>query len=144
MYVKDCMRTQLTTVTPETMAHTAYQLMTMRGSRIRHIPVVTPQGVLVGIVTDRDVRRAEASDTPRMANHDLTYLLEKLRVQDIMTTQVLTVRATTPLAEAGQLLLQKKIGCLPVVRDDHTLEGLITVADFLRTYVEHYDAGRTH
>lgn len=142
MYVKDCMQTRVTTVTPTTLAHTAYQMMTMRGARIRHIPVVTETGTLVGLVTDRDVRRAEASDAPQMAQHELSYLLEKLQVKDIMTTNVITVRATTPLVDAGQILLQKKFGCLPVVRDDNTLEGIITVADFLQAYVERYDAGR--
>ena len=113
MQVKDYMRTQITTVTPETLVSTAYQLMTLRGSRIRHLPVVTRQNVCVGMLTDRDVRQAGASDAPSMAEHELTYLLEKLRVRDIMTQAVVTVRGTTPLAEAGQLFLQHKFGCLP-------------------------------
>src|SRR5918999_4519239 len=96
MQVKDYMRTQITTVTPETLVSTAYQLMTLRGSRIRHLPVVTRQNVCVGMLTDRDVRQAGASDAPSMAEHELTYLLEKLRVRDIMTQDVVTVRGTTP------------------------------------------------
>ena len=142
MQVKDYMRTQITTVTPETLASTAYQLMTLRGSRIRHLPVVTKQNVCVGVLTDRDVRQARASDAPHMAEHELTYVLEKLRVRDIMTQDVVTVRGTTPLAEAGQLFLQHKFGCLPVIRDDHRLEGLLTVTDLLRAYVEQHDTGR--
>jgi acetoin utilization protein AcuB len=142
MQVKDYMRTQITTVTPETLVSTAYQLMTLRGSRIRHLPVVTRQNVCVGMLTDRDVRQAGASDAPSMAEHELTYLLEKLRVRDIMTQDVVTVRGTTPLAEVGQLFLQKKFGCLPVVRDNNRLEGIITVTDLLRAYVEQHDTGR--
>jgi acetoin utilization protein AcuB len=142
MQVKDYMRTQVTAVTPETLVSTAYQLMTMRSSRIRHLPVVTEQNVLVGMLTDRDVRRAAASDAPSMAEHELLYLLEKLRVRDIMTQDVVTVRSTTPLVEAGQLLLQKKFGCLPVIRDDHRLEGILTVTDLLHAYIEQYDTGR--
>ena len=142
MYVKDCMSTQITTVPPGMLVQTAYQIMTMRGARIRHVPVVTAQGSLVGVVTDRDIRRASASDAPQMAAHELPYLLEKLRVQDIMTRQVITVRATTPLVQAGLLLLQNKFGCLPVVRNDDTLEGMLTVTDVLRHYVAQYDAGR--
>jgi len=142
MQVKDSMRTQVTTVTPEMLVSTAYQLMTMRASRIRHLPVVTGQNVLVGMLTDRDVRRAGASDTPSMAEHELLYLLEKLRVRDIMTQDVVTVRGTTSLPEAGQLFLQRKFGCLPVVGDDNRLEGIITVTDLLRTYVEQSDTGR--
>src|SRR5712691_3722232 len=85
MYVKDFMQTALTTVPPNTRVNTAYQLMTLRGARIRHLPVVTDEGTLIGIITDRDVRLAAASDAPPMAEHEWTYLLAKLRVRDIMT-----------------------------------------------------------
>src|SRR5215470_18476707 len=73
MQVKDCMHAHVTTVTPDTLVSTADQMMHDR--RIRHLPVVTEQHTLVGVFTDRDVRRAEASDTPPMAAHELTYLL---------------------------------------------------------------------
>jgi acetoin utilization protein AcuB len=141
MQVKDSMRTQVTTVTPETLVSTAYQLMTMRENRIRHLPVVTEHNVLVGMLTDRDVRQAGASDAPSMAEHELLYLLKKLRVRDIMTREVVTVRGTTPLAEAGQIFLQKKFGCLPVIGNDNRLEGIITVTDLLHAYVGRYEAG---
>ena len=140
MYVKDFMHTTVMTVTPDTLVSTAYQMM--QGERIRHLPVVTDAWILVGVITDRDVRRAAASDAPHMAEHELTYLLEKLHVRDIMSQEVVTVRGTTPLIEAGQIFLQQKFGCLPVVRDNHTLAGIITVVDLLRAYIEQHDAGR--
>src|SRR5712691_8865368 len=108
MQVKDCMHTDVTTVTPETLVSTADQIMHDR--RIRHLPVVTEQHTLVGVLTDRDIRRAEASDTPPMAEFELTYLLDKLHVRNIMTLEVVTVRSTTPLEEAGQIFLHKKCG----------------------------------
>jgi acetoin utilization protein AcuB len=140
MYVKDIMHTAVTTVTPETRVSTAYQRMTMRDAQIRHLPVVTDEGTLVGILTDRDVRRAAASDAPPMAEHELLYLLDKLRVRDIMTPQVVSVHGTTSVAEAGQIFLQKKFGCLPVMHDNHTLEGILTVTDLLRVYIAQPDA----
>src|SRR5215471_20613731 len=136
MQVKDCMHTHVTTVTPETLVSTADQMM--HDKRIRHLPVVTGQHTLVGVLTDRDVRRAEASDAPPMAAYELTYLLDKLHVQDIMTRDVVTVRSDTPIVEAGQIFLQKKFGCLPVVRDNNRLEGIITVADLLHLYIQQY------
>ena len=142
MDVKDVMHTAVTTVTPETRVSTAHQWLTMRASRIRHLPVVTDEGILVGILTDRDLRRAAASDAPPMAEHEWVSLLDKLRVRDIMTPEVVTVQGTTPVAEAGQLFLQKKFGCLPVVRDNHTLEGILTVTDLLRAYTAQADAER--
>ena len=142
MYVKDVMHTTVTTVTPETRVSTAYQVMTMRDARIRHLPVVTDEGILVGILTDRDVRRTAASDAPPMAEHELLYLLDKLYVRDIMTPEVVTVHSITPVAEAGQIFLRHKFGCLPVVRDNHTLEGILTVTDLLQAYVTQSDAER--
>jgi CBS domain-containing protein len=142
MDVKDIMHTTVTTVTPEARVSTAYQMMTMRGAPVRHLPVVTDGGSLVGILTDRDIRRAAASDAPHMAEHELLYLLDKLSVRDIMTPEVVTVHGTTPVEEAGQIFLQKKFGCLPVVRDNHRLEGIITVTDLLRAYIAQSDAER--
>jgi acetoin utilization protein AcuB len=123
MNVKEVMQTTLTTVTPETRVSTAYQMMTMRSARIRHLPVVTDEGILVGIITDRDVRHALASDAPSMARYELTSLLDRLLVQDIMTPDVVTVHETTSVVEAGLLFLEKKFGCLPVVHD-HRLQAL--------------------
>ena len=74
--------------------------------------------------------------------HALLSLLEQLRVQDIMTPEVITVGGTTPLREAGQLLLQKQLACLPVVHADHTLAGILTVTDLLRACIAQDEAGR--
>jgi len=142
MDAKDVMRTAVTTVTPETRVSTAHQWLTRRAARMRHLPVVTDAGTLVGILTDRDVRRTAASDAPPMAEHELLYLLDKLCVRDIMTPEVVTVQGTTPVAEAGQLFLQKKFGCLPVVRDNHTLEGILIMTDLLRAYTAQSEAER--
>jgi acetoin utilization protein AcuB len=142
MDAKDIMHTTVTTINPEARVSTAYQMMTMHRARIRHLPVVTDGGTLVGILTDRDIRRAAASDAPHMAEHELLYLLDKLSVRDIMTPEVVTVHGTTPVAEAGQIFLQKKFGCLPVVRDHHRLEGIITMTDLLRAYIAQADPAR--
>jgi acetoin utilization protein AcuB len=137
MQVKDYMQATPMAVTPEDLVSTASQRM--RGVRIRHLPVVTAENVLVGVVTDRDIRQAGASDAPHMAEHELHYLLERLTVKDIMTTQVITVHRDTPLDKAGRIFLEKKFGCLPVVHNNNVLEGIITVADLLRAYVQQHE-----
>jgi acetoin utilization protein AcuB len=78
-----------------------------------------------------------------MAEHELTYLLDKMTVQEIMTRQVTTVRRHTPVAVAAQLFVEKKFGCLPVVHDENTLEGIITVTDLLRAYVAQHEVTNT-
>jgi acetoin utilization protein AcuB len=136
MKVKDYMQVIPVTVTPEELVSTAQSSMGVR--RIRHLPVVDAQGKLVGVVTDRDIRRTGASDEPHMAEHELTYLLDKMTVKDIMTRQVVSAHGEMSVAEAGQIFLERKFGCLPVVRDDNTLEGIITITDLLRAYVEQH------
>ena len=68
-------------------------------------------------------------------------LLEQLLVRSIMTPAAVTVRSTTPLVEAGQIFLQKKFGCLPVVHDNNTLAGIVTVTDLLRASIAQHEAG---
>jgi CBS domain-containing protein len=140
MDVQDVMSTPVTTVTPDTLVQTASRVM--RDAQIQHLPVVTDAATLVGILTDRDLRRAAASDVPHLAKHEQRSQLDQLRVREIMTPEVITVRGTIALREAGQLVLQHKVGCLPVVRDDHTLIGIITVTDLLRMVITHPEAGR--
>jgi acetoin utilization protein AcuB len=138
MQIKDYMHTTLITITPDELVSTAHQRM--RGNNLRHLPVVTEADKLVGVITDRDIRQASASDDPHLAAYELTYLLEKLTVKEVMTRQVVTVQRQTPVVEAARLLLEKKFGCLPVVDDHHLLVGIITVTDLLRAYVEQHDA----
>jgi acetoin utilization protein AcuB len=140
MQVKDAMQAGALTASPEERVRTAVQRM--RGYNMRHLPVVAEGYRLVGIVTDRDFRQAGASDEPHMAAYEWTDLLDNMTVQDIMTTQVYTVREETPVATASRLMLEHHIGCLPVVDDNHTLIGILTVTDLLRVYVQQY--GATH
>jgi acetoin utilization protein AcuB len=141
MQVADYMQTTPITVRPEELVRAACQRM--RDNNIRHLPVVTREGTLVGIITDRDLRQASASDEPHLAEYEWTALLEKLTVQEVMTRQVTTVRRHTPVAAAAQLFVEKKFGCLPVVRDENTLEGIITVTDLLRAYVVQHEVTNT-
>ncbi|WP_437968219.1 CBS domain-containing protein [Sorangium sp. So ce260] len=92
----------------------------MKLAEIRHIPVVDANGHVVGIVSDRDVLR-----------HVSSLNGSSIPIKSIMTRHVRTVRSTTPAADAAQMLLDHKIGCLPVVGDEEQLVGIITETDFL-------------
>lgn len=139
--IQDVMRSSVLTATPENLVTAVVQQM--RERRVRHVPVVTEGKKLVGILTDRDIRQAAASDEQHMAQYDLSYLLQKMAVKSIMTAAVHTVSGNATLAEAGQLMLHHKVGCLPVVRDEDILEGIIAVTDMLRAYVrQHETAGQ--
>ena len=138
LIVKDYMHTDLLTVAPEDFIHTARDRM--QEAHIRHLPVVTQEQKLVGIVTDRDVRQASASRLAQFDVYEAPEQLQALQVQRIMTTQVRTVQRDTPVADAGQRLLEQRLGCLPVIRAGNVVEGIITVTDLISAYVQLYHA----
>jgi acetoin utilization protein AcuB len=138
MLVRDVMQTKLVTVTPLTTLPEAIKLVAER--RIRHLPVVDPGGGLVGIVSDRDLKRAMASPATSLEAHELRFLLDRLPVAEIMTRTVVTIDPESPVEEAARLMVQKKIGAVPVV-DAGDLVGILTETDALALFVEMLGAG---
>jgi acetoin utilization protein AcuB len=107
--------------------------------RIRHFPVVDEQGHLRGIVTDRDIKRALPSPLLHLGEDSREKLLDETPIERIMTKDPFTIAPATPLAEAARLMLDKKIGGLPVA-EHGKLVGLITQGDLLRAFLERLDA----
>jgi acetoin utilization protein AcuB len=120
------------TVGPQDSFRHAMNLIRQRG--IRHLPVVEG-GRLVGIVTDRDVRQASPSAATSLEVHELHYLLEKIKIRDIMTSEVVTAMPEMPIEAAARLMLTHRIGSLPVLRG-MALVGIITETDILSAFVE--------
>lgn len=102
--------------------------------RFRHLPVVD-EGRLVGLLTHRDLLRLQASILEPGAAQKTHALGTSVFVRNVMQRNVLTVTAETPLVEAGKLLVDNKLGCLPVVDADQTLVGIVTEADFVKLAV---------
>jgi CBS domain-containing protein len=101
--------------------------------RIRHIPVVE-DGKLRGMLTERDLMGAAATQIFGLKQSSKNALLKSVQIRDVMKKRVVTVAPDTPIKDAAHLLADKKIGCLPVVSEG-TLVGLVTTTDILR-YVE--------
>lgn len=117
--VSDLMTTALITAKPdETISDATFD---MKMADIRHLPVVGDRNRLVGIVSDRDLLRALGSGGSRPRT-----------MKSIMTRRVRTISVDAPAAEAVKILIDSKIGCLPVEGEDGQLVGLITETDFLR------------
>jgi len=102
----------------------------MRLLQFRHLPVVDGNR-LVGLVTQRDLLSISASSLLPAGREQSRLLTRKFIVRDIMTRTVLTVGPETSLIEVANLLRQKQLGCLPVVKGENTLIGIITEADFV-------------
>lgn len=132
MLVERWMKANPITVAPLDSFRHAMNLIRQRG--IRHLPVVEG-GRLVGIVTDRDVRQASPSAVTSLEIHELHYLLEKITIRDIMTSEVVTAIPEMPIEAAARLMLTQRIGSLPVLRG-MALVGIITETDILSAFVE--------
>lgn len=99
--------------------------------KFRHLPVVDDGGRLVGVVTDRDIKRASASDATSLDIHELTYLVDKITVSRVMTKEPIVVAPDTSVQAAAKLMADRKIGCLPVMVDGK-LGGIVTDIDMLK------------
>lgn len=137
MLVQDVMRTDVVTVTPATTLPDAVR--TMRDLGVRHLPVVDGER-LVGIVSDRDLKRAMASSATSLSAHELTYLLDRIRLAEIMTRTVTTIAPMFPVEEAARVMVTERISALPVTEAGR-LVGIITETDVLRLFVRALGAG---
>ena len=106
----------------------------MLAKRIRHL-LVTDGPTLVGIVTDRDIRLNLPSPATSLSVWEINYLLARLTVGAVMSKNVVTIGSGAEAREAARLLLDYRIGALPVV-DRGQLVGIITETDLLRAYVK--------
>jgi acetoin utilization protein AcuB len=114
-------------------------LRLMRDERIRRLPVLNRRGVLVGIVSEKDLLLASPSPATSLSIHEIHYLLARMKVSTVMTKDVITVTEYTPLEEAACIMVDNKIGGLPVLRDDK-LVGIITETDLFKAFIELFGA----
>jgi len=127
--VSQMMSKKVFSVHPDDDLSTVWTVMTERG--VRHVPVVDDEGELVGLVSHRDLLRAslvEQSDVPPVVEW---FVLEHTCVGDVMTRDVETIEPGTAIAEAAMLLLEYRLGSLPVC-EGRKLVGIVTEADFVR------------
>ena len=106
----------------------------MRLGRIRHLPVVDGNR-LVGLVSERDLFRSSLAQVLGYGGSESRNLMKALRIKDLMVKEVTTISPEAKLFDAVKLMIEKKIGCLPVVEDDR-LVGLITETDILQQYLQ--------
>ena len=129
MLVKNWMSKEVITVdADDTMQNAIY---TLQEQNIKMLPVMDDVK-LVGIITDRDLKKASPSDATTLDMHELLFLISKIKVRDLMKEPVFTARPDDTVEEAAALLLEKKISGLPVIDEHNRLVGIITRSDIFR------------
>ena len=131
MKVRELMNRNLMTISESTSCHEA--IRRMHRARVRHLPVLNDDGALVGVVTDRDLRHYLFRPHVRegIGATSIEVLLNAVTVDEIMSAPVLTVDAADEVTDATRMMLEDKIGSLPVTEGGR-LVGIITETDLLR------------
>ena len=134
MFIDKSMTKDVIAVSPELGILEVREIMDQKG--IRHLPVVAEGNILVGIITDRDIRTAMPSavlsDVEKTAGEEK---LVGIKVKDIMTAGPVTISPTQTLEDALLLMERHKVGAFPVVDDEGRLKGIISVRDLMRAFV---------
>jgi CBS domain-containing membrane protein len=127
--VRDVMTAQVTTLKRNDKLKLADDLMQL--GRIRHLPILDDDGKqLAGILSQRDLFRGALAQALGYGQYAHRKLLDTFSIKDVMTTDVITTSPDTSLLDAARVLMERKIGCLPVVEDGR-LVGIITEGDFV-------------
>jgi len=133
MLIQDLMSTPVVSLLADQTLPLARDIMQFR--YVRHLPVVDSRGRVVGLVTHRDLLRW-ANTTAELRREER----EELRVDQVMTRHVWTVPRDASAAEVGRVMLERQLGCAPVVDAAGRLVGIVTESDFLRLAIDALDA----
>ncbi|HSL52158.1 MAG TPA: CBS domain-containing protein [Candidatus Deferrimicrobiaceae bacterium] len=134
MQIKELMSREVVMIGPGESCLDA--VVRMQRARVRHLPVVNRDGMLVGVITDRDLRHhlfaPRVFDT--LGSTAVDVLLDGVRVAEIMSTAVVTVEAGASVGHAADIMRKHRVGSLPVVENGRIV-GIVTEVDILRQIV---------
>jgi len=134
MFVSERMATDLITIGPDSTIAEAKDKMSKNS--IRHLPVIDDEGLLIGIVTDRDMRDAMPSTLLKKKDYQETLAkIMNYLVSDIMTSDPVTIYGYFTIQDALLAIQKKKVGALPVIDEQGYLKGLLSTRDLLTAFV---------
>ena len=129
MLVKNWMSKPVITIDENDSMQVAANLL--KQHNIRMLPVME-KGRMVGIVADRDLRKASAPDASMLEAHELIYIFSKIKIKDIMTKNPISVPYDYTVEETSEVLLVNKISGVPVTNEEEKLVGIITQTDLFK------------
>lgn len=129
MLVRDFMTSNPIVIRPHDSLRVALELMVLK--RIRHLPVVNPHAEMIGLITDRDVRRLAPSPLAKGHPDSTKVIMDETPVEQVMLRAPVTAAPIEPLKVAAERMLQHRFGALPVV-DGTRLVGILSQVDVLR------------
>jgi len=132
MLVKNWMTQPAITIDRKDSMSNAIKIM--KQNNIKILPVMK-KNTLVGVITDRDLKRASASDATTLEIHELLYLLSNIMIKQIMTKKVISIPFENTLEETAQILLENKISGAPVVNEKNRVIGVVTQADLFKAFI---------
>jgi acetoin utilization protein AcuB len=132
MLVKNWMSKNVATIDVHESMQDA--ISTLKEHHILMLPVLD-KGKLVGIISDRDLKKASASDATTLEIHELMYLLSKIKIKEIMTKKPITVPPDFTLEETAEILLKHKISGVPVLDAGGKVVGTITQSDIFKAFI---------
>lgn len=133
--VKGWMTEDVVTIRSNTTLPEAHELM--KSAKVRRLPVVENNGRLLGILTLSDIHKAQPSAATTLTVWELNYMLAALKVKKIMTPNPITISPNHTIGDAARLMLENRIGGLPVVDEAGKLVGIITESDIFSMVVLH-------
>lgn len=133
MLIKERMTRNPVTVRDNTSLDDALKIM--RDNKVRRLPVLDKHGKLCGIVSEKDLLYASPSPATSLSVWEIHSLVAKIKVNELMTKNVITVCEDCPIEEAARVMVDNKIGGLPVMRGDQ-LVGIITETDLFKIFLE--------
>jgi len=107
----------------------------MKQERVRHLPVLDEDGEVCAVVSQRDLFRGALLRALGFGSRAEELMLKQVAVKEAMSSEIQTTAPDTPLADAARLMIERKIGCLPVI-ENGKLVGIVTETDFVRLVSE--------
>ena len=132
MLVKNWMNADFITVRDDDSMQEAIRIL--KENPVDLLPVMNKKK-LVGVITDRDLKKASASDATTLDTHEVLYLISKIKVKDIMSKKPITVHYELTIEETAELLMDRSISGAPVVDDSDSVVGIISKTELFKVII---------